>query len=206
MNEEDETVARTDRLDADAFAHPKVLIGRNRLKARVAEMGAEISAEYANRHLTVIAVSNGAILFVADLVRQIDLPMQLDSITAYSYSGTESIGEVRLFSNLKLDIAGRDVLLVDDILDTGRTLSRIVEFLNSLKPADVKTCVLLDKPSRRVVEIEADYVGFEVPDVFVVGYGLDYNEYYRNLPYVATLASLSSGPSDFGKRGGKSTG
>jgi hypoxanthine phosphoribosyltransferase len=165
----------------------ETLIDQESLKNKVAEMGAEITARFADRRLTVIAVSNGAILFVADLIRSINLPMQLDSVTAYSYSGTESSGDVKLFSNLKLDIAGRSVLLVDDILDTGGTLTRIVEFLHTLNPAGIETCVLLDKPARRVVDIEADYVGFEVPDVFVVGYGLDYNEYYRNLPYVAVI-------------------
>lgn len=165
----------------------EILISPEDLREKVAEMGTEITAKFAKRRLTVIAVSNGAILFVADLVRSIDLPMQLDSITARSYSGIESSGDVEILSDLKLDIAGRSVLLVDDILDTGRTLTRIVDFLKTLKPSGIETCVLLDKPSRRVVDIEADYVGFEVPDVFVVGYGLDYNEYYRNLPYVAVM-------------------
>lgn len=163
------------------------LIDKVRLRDKVAEMGARITAEFEDRRLTVIAVSNGAILFVADLIRNIDIPMQLDSITAYSYSGTKSAGDVKIFSDLKLDIIGRNVLLVDDILDTGRTLTKIVEFLKTFNPTTVETCVLLDKPSRRVVDIKADYVGFEVPDVFVVGYGLDYNEYYRNLPYVAVI-------------------
>ncbi|NOY75681.1 MAG: hypoxanthine phosphoribosyltransferase [Kiritimatiellaeota bacterium] len=174
-------------LKPHALGATKALIDQNKLKSRVVEMGAEITANFADRRLTVIAVSNGAILFVADLVRSIDLPMQLDSITAYSYSGTKSSGDVKIFSDLKLDITGRSVLLVDDILDTGRTLSKIVEFLKTLEPSGVETCVLLDKPSRRVVDIKADYIGFEVPDVFVVGYGLDYNEYYRNLPYVAVI-------------------
>ena len=165
----------------------ETLIDETSLKKRVAAMGSRITADFAERHLTVIAISNGAILFVADLIRSIDLPMQLDSVTARSYSGVESSGDVKLFSDLKLDIAGRSVLLVDDILDTGRTLSKTVDFLKTLAPASVETCVLLDKPSRRVVDMEADYVGFEVPDVFVVGYGLDYNEYYRNLPYVGVL-------------------
>lgn len=169
---------------------PEVLINEQFLKKRVRELGREITEFYRERHLSVIAVSNGATLFVADLIRQIDLPMHLDTIMAYSYDGTESKGEVKLFSNLKLDITDRNVLLVDDILDTGRTLSKIVSFLQTLKPASVKTCVLLDKPDRRVVEIKADYVGFTVPNVFVVGYGLDYNEYYRNLPYVGKLVDV----------------
>jgi hypoxanthine phosphoribosyltransferase len=166
---------------------PKILIEENTLHKRITELGREISEFYIDRHLTVIAVSNGATIFVADLIRQIDIPMQLDSITAYSYVGTESQGKVKLLSDLKLDIEGRDVLLVDDILDTGRTLRKITDFLHTQNPASVKTCVLLDKPDRRVIDIGADYIGFTVPDVFVVGYGLDYNEYYRNLPYVGKL-------------------
>ena len=166
---------------------PEVLIDQKSLKARLEALGKELSEAYRDQHLTVIAVSNGATIFVADLIREIDLPMQLDTITAYSYAGTESKGEVTLLSKLKLDIKGRNVLLVDDILDTGRTMTKIIEFLQSQNPDTIETCVLLDKPARRVVEIEADYVGFEVSDVFVVGYGLDYNEYYRNLPYVGKL-------------------
>ena len=184
--EREKSTTRATRGNGD-IKRIKPLIDQERLKSRVTEMGAEITKRYADRHLTVIAVSNGAILFVADLVRGIDLPMQLDSITAYSYSGTESSGEVKVFSDLKLDIEGRHVMVVDDILDTGRTLTKIVDFLKTLNPARVETCVLLDKPSRRVVDIKADHVGFEVPDLFVVGYGLDYNEYYRNLPYVAVI-------------------
>lgn len=167
--------------------HPEVLIDEQKLKQRVQEMGCELSKAYIDRHLTVVAVSNGATLFVADLIRQLDIPMQLDTITAYSYKGAESTGDVVFFSKLKLDIKGRDVLLVDDILDTGRTMQKIIDYLQTLKPATVSSCALLDKPARRIVQIDADYVGFEVDDVFVVGYGLDYNEYYRNLPYVGIL-------------------
>ncbi len=166
---------------------PKKLIDEEALQNRINKMGKELTEAFSKRHLTVIAISNGATIFVADLIRQIDLPMQLDSITAYSYTGTESSGKVKMLSKLKLEIKDRNVLLVDDILDTGRTMKKIVDFLHTLKPASVETCVLLDKPSRRLIEIEADYVGFEVPDLFVVGYGLDYNEYYRNLPYVGEL-------------------
>jgi hypoxanthine phosphoribosyltransferase len=166
---------------------PEILIDNKTLHSRITEMGKKLTEVYSERNLTVIAISNGATIFVADLIREIDLPMQLDSITAYSYEGTESRGEVTMLSKLKLDIKGRDILLVDDILDTGNTMTNIVKFLHTLNPNSVETCVLLDKPTRRVIQIEADYVGFEVPDVFVVGYGLDYNEYYRNLPYVGKL-------------------
>jgi len=170
---------------------PEILIKESILVHRVAELGQEISEFYHNCNFTVISVSNGATLFVADLLRQIDIPLHLDTIMAHSYKGTESAGEVKMLPDLKLDITGRDVLVVDDILDTGRTISKIVEFLKTQKPKSVKICVMLDKPSRRVIEIQADYVGFTVPDVFVVGYGMDYNEYYRNLPYVGTLSENS---------------
>jgi len=167
---------------------PKVLIEEKALQKRIVELGRELSEFYTDRHLTVISVSNGATIFVADLIRQFTIPMQLDSIRAYSYNDTESLGEVKLLSDVKLEVDGRDVLVVDDILDTGRTMRKIVDSLCSRTPASIKTCVLLDKPARRVIDINADYVGFTVPDVFVVGYGLDYNEYYRNLPYVGELA------------------
>ena len=166
---------------------PEILIDQKTLQRRINEMGKKITEVYKNKHLIVISVSNGATIFVADLIRKIDLPMQLDSISASSYEGTESRGKVDIFSRLKLDIKGHNILLVDDILDTGRTMMKIVEFLHSMNPESVETCVLLDKPARRVVKVEADYYGFEVPDVFVVGYGLDHNEYYRNLSYVGQL-------------------
>jgi len=174
-------------MDKSYCTPPKVLIDQKRLQVRIEEMGKEITEAYINRRLTVIGVSNGATVFVADLIRKIDLPMQLDTITAFSYAGTESKGDVTILSQLKLDIKGRDILLVDDILDTGLTMSEIVKFLRSMKAKSVETCVLLDKPVRRNIHIEADYVGFQVPDLFVVGYGLDYNEYYRNLPYIGEL-------------------
>ncbi len=166
---------------------PQIIINEKKIKNRIRQLGEELTEAFRNKNLTVIAISNGATIFVADLIRQIDLPMQLDSITAYSYEGTESSGKVKMLSRLKLEIKGRNVLLVDDILDTGRTISDITAFLKTLAPESVETCVLLDKPARRVVKIEADYVGFKIEDLFVVGYGLDYNEYYRNLPFIGKL-------------------
>ena len=167
---------------------PETVIDEDTLLKRISEMGEEIANTFRGTPLTVISISNGATVFTADLIRRIDIPLQLDSITAYSYAGTESSGKVKMLSSLKLDIADRNVLLVDDILDTGRTMKHIIDFLKTLGPESVKTCVLLDKPSRRVIPVEADFRGFEVPDLFVVGYGLDYNEYYRNLPYVGTVS------------------
>ena len=167
---------------------PEVLIDEASVALRVACLGEELTEFFRGRKLSVVAISNGAMVFVADLIRHIKLPLQLDSISAHSYRGTESSGSVTVLSRLKLSMEGRDILLVDDILDTGRTLKEITSFLETLNPSSVSTCVLLDKPSRRAVEIEADYKGFTVDDVFVVGYGLDFEEYYRNLPYIGRLA------------------
>lgn len=168
---------------------PDIAIDQSTIKRRIVELGIELSSYYSEKNPIIIAVSNGATIFVADLIRELNFPLQLDSIRASSYFGKESQGVVELHTALKLNIKDREVLVVDDILDTGRTMTKIIEFLHSEEVRCVRTCVLLDKPERRVVDIKADYVGFVIPDYFVVGYGLDYNEYYRNLPYVGTLAN-----------------
>jgi hypoxanthine phosphoribosyltransferase len=135
----------------------------------------------------VVALLSGTIMFLADLMRHLNLPLRLDFMGVSSYgAGTES-GELVITKELRLDVRGRDVLLVDDILDTGKTLSRVVPILRALKPRRIKTCVLLNKAARRVEKIQADYVGFEIPDYFVIGYGLDYAERYRQLPFVGVL-------------------
>lgn len=171
---------------------PSELIGEDEIRRKVAELGAAISKKYLEERLAVIAISNGAIPFVADLIRAITIPMRVDTVSAQSYVGDQSSGDVAIDDQLKIDIQDARALVVDDILDTGRTLSKIVERLRARhQPLDVKTCVLLDKPSRRVVDIKADYVGFVIPDKFVVGYGLDYDEYYRNLPYIGVLDDQS---------------
>jgi hypoxanthine phosphoribosyltransferase len=137
--------------------------------------------------MVVVSLLNGTVMFLADLIRYLSLPLRLDFIGVSSYgAGTES-GELVFTKELRLDMRDRDVLLVDDILDTGKTMSRVLPKLRVLKPRRIKVCVLLDKPSRRVENVVADYVGFEIPDVFVVGYGLDYAERYRNLPFVGVL-------------------
>lgn len=167
---------------------PEVLISESRIRRRVAALGRKISSDYAGKDLTVIFISSGAVVFAADLIRNIKLPMHIDCIRASSYaSGMKSSGRVKLTSGFKVDIRGRHVLLVDDILDSGRTLGRIIRFLKKYRPADIRTCVLLDKAARREIPLETDYAGFAIPDVFVYGYGLDYREYCRNLPYVAYL-------------------
>src|SRR5215472_7846526 len=165
----------------------RILITEDEIARRIAAMSQEIQRDFTERELVVVSLLNGTVMFLADLIRHLSLPLRLDFIGVSSYgSGTES-GELVFTKELRLDVRGRDVLLVDDILDTGKTLSRVVPKLQALKPHRIRTCVLLDKPARRTHEVEADYVGFEIPDVFVVGYGLDFAERYRNLPFVGVL-------------------
>ena len=164
-----------------------VLITDRQLARRVRSLARAIERDYRGREMVVVSLLNGTVLFLADLIRHLSLPLRLDFLGVSSYgAGTES-GELVFTKELRLDVRGRDVLLVDDILDTGKTLSRVLPKLRALKPRRIKVCVLLDKPSRRVEHVTADYVGFEIPDVFVVGYGLDYAEKYRNLPFVGVL-------------------
>ncbi len=165
----------------------RVLITDGQLARRIRSLARAIERDFRGREVVVVALLNGTVLFLADLIRHLSFPLRLDFIGVSSYgAGTES-GELVFTKELRLDVRGRDVLLVDDILDTGKTLSRVIPKLRALKPRRIKVCVLLDKPARRVAKVVADYVGFEIPDVFVVGYGLDYAEKYRNLPFVGVL-------------------
>lgn len=165
----------------------RVLISRPQIARRIRELSREIERDFAGRELAVVAVLNGTVMFLADLIRNLSLPLRLDFIGVSSYGlGTES-GELVFTKELRLDVRGRDVLLVDDILDTGKTLSRVVAKVLELKPQRIKTCVLLEKAARRTEEVQADYIGFSIPDLFVVGYGLDFAERYRNLPFVGVL-------------------
>jgi hypoxanthine phosphoribosyltransferase len=165
----------------------RVLITDTQLARRIRALARAIERDFRGRELVVVSLLSGTVLFLADLIRHLSLPLRLDFMGVSSYgAGTES-GELVFTKELRLDVRGRDVLLVDDILDTGKTLSRVIPKLRVLKPRRIKVCVLLDKPSRRVQKVAADYVGFEIPDVFVVGYGLDYAEKYRNLPFVGVL-------------------
>jgi hypoxanthine phosphoribosyltransferase len=164
-----------------------VLISQERLARRVGSVATLIEKDFAGRDLVIVALLNGTVVFLADLLRRLSMPLRLDFIGVSSYgSGTES-AELVFTKELRLDVSGRDVLLVDDILDTGKTLFRVRDKLRKLGPRQIKICVLLDKPSRRVEQITADYVGFTIPNHFVVGYGLDYAERYRNLPFVGVL-------------------
>jgi hypoxanthine phosphoribosyltransferase len=164
-----------------------VLITETQIAHRIKLMSREIARDFAGREMVVVSLLNGTVMFLADLIRNLSLPLRLDFIGVSSYGvGTES-GELVFTKELRLDVRGRDVLLVDDILDTGKTLYRVLEKLRALKPRRIKTCVLLDKAARRAESVEADYVGFDIPDFFVVGYGLDFAERYRNLPFVGVL-------------------
>ena len=165
----------------------RVLITDGQIAQRIRGMSRDIVRDFAGREMVVVSLLNGTVLFLADLIRNLALPLRLDFIGVSSYgAGTES-GELVFTKELRLDVRGRDVLLVDDILDTGKTLYRVLGKLRALKPRRIKTCVLLNKAARRVEAVKADYVGFEIPDFFVVGYGLDFAERYRNLPFVGVL-------------------
>ena len=164
------------------------LLGADVLAARIHELGAEISRDYAGRDLLLVCVLKGAIFFLADLMRAIDLPLELDFMAISSYgAATDTSGVVRILKDLDASIAGRDVLIVEDIIDSGLTLSYLARTLEARRPASLEICALLTKPSRRQMEVPVRYVGFEIPDRFVIGYGLDYAERYRNLPYVGVL-------------------
>ena len=164
-----------------------ILITEADLAERVKSLAQQIERDYTGKEMVIVSLLNGTVMFLADLIRNISLPLRLDFIGVSSYgAGTES-GDLVFTKELRLDVHGRDVLLVDDILDTGRTIARVLAKLRKLKPHEIKTCVLLDKPERRVEKVEADYVGFTIPNKFVVGYGLDYAERYRNLPFVGVL-------------------
>lgn len=173
-----------------------VLVSEKDIKKRVKKLGAEIAAAYGDEEITVVSIINGAILFTADLLREIPNPVRLDCIRISSYrNDTKSVGQPKLLQSLTLDISNRHVLLIDDILDTGKTFSAVAAMLQKLTPASLRTCVLLDKRGRREVEFEADFVGFQIPDKFVVGYGLDFAERYRNLPCIGVLkADLQNPP------------
>jgi hypoxanthine phosphoribosyltransferase len=179
-------MSRTVDLHADIGG---VLLTEDDIRTKTAELGRQISADYAGRPLTLVSVLKGSLPFMADLMRQIDLPLRIDLMEVSSYGGTttETSGLVRIIKDLSASISGEDVLLVEDIIDTGLTLNYLVRYLRGKGPASLKICTLLDKPARRLVDIPVDYRGFEIPDQFVVGYGLDYGERYRNLRFVGVL-------------------
>jgi hypoxanthine phosphoribosyltransferase len=167
----------------------EILVQPDDLKQKVRDLGAQVSVDYADRDLLLVCVLKGAVFFLADLMRHIDIPCEVDFMAVSSYgSETDSSGVVRILKDLDRPIAGRDVLIVEDIVDSGLTLQYLMRNLGAREPASLEVCALLTKPDRRKVELPTRYVGFEIPDKFVIGYGLDAAERYRNLPYVAALA------------------
>ena len=170
----------------------RILISRDEIAARVAELGEAIGRDYAGRAPLLVGVLKGAVVFTADLLRAIPLPAAMDFMAVSSYgSGTRSSGVVRLTADLSVSIEGRDVIIVEDVIDSGRTISYLRRNLATRHPRSLSLCVLLDKVSRREVDVEVDYVGFVIPDEFVVGYGLDYDGWHRNLPDLAALEAVA---------------
>lgn len=162
------------------------------IREKVAELGKQIENDYKGEEILVVGILKGANMFTCDLIRQIDLDVKIDFMSVSSYgSGTESSGTVRILKDLDTDIKGRNVLIVEDIIDSGRTLSNLVKELQIREPKSLKLCTLLDKPSRRVVDVDVEYVGFEIEDKFIVGYGIDYAEKYRNLPYIGIVEDVA---------------
>jgi hypoxanthine phosphoribosyltransferase len=166
----------------------EVLIDRDALQRRIRELGEEISTDYAGRDLLLVGVLKGAVFFMADLMRNLTIPCEIDFMAISSYGdSTDSSGVVRILKDLDINIEGRDVLVVEDIIDSGLTLSYLMRNLEAREPASLEICALLTKPDRREIEVPVRYVGFEIPNRFVIGYGLDFAERYRNLPYVGVL-------------------
>lgn len=175
-----------------------VLVTEEAIARRTRELGEEIAADYpAEEEMVVIAIINGAILFTADLMRQIDRPLLLDCIRVSSYRDRTDPGSLKVLDHIQLDVEGRPVLVIDDIYDTGRTLAHVHEQIGTLRPSLLKTCVLLEKIGRQEADYRPDYVGFEIPDKFVVGYGLDFAERYRNLPCIGTLRAELQNPPEW---------
>ncbi|MBQ9250039.1 MAG: hypoxanthine phosphoribosyltransferase [Oscillospiraceae bacterium] len=165
----------------------RVLVTQEELERHVARIGAQISTDYAGKDPIFVGVLKGCFIFMADLMRHVTINCSMDFMAVSSYSGTNSTGAVKINKDLSEDIGGRHIILVEDILDSGVTLNYLKNYLQVRKPASIAVATLMDKPARRKADIYADYSGFEVPDAFVVGYGLDYNERYRNLPYIGVL-------------------
>jgi hypoxanthine phosphoribosyltransferase len=167
----------------------EVLVSEEQIREKVAELGSRLSADYAGRELTLVSVLKGSLPFMADLMRAMRIPLRIDLMEVSSYGGatTETSGLVRILKDLSASIEGRDVIIVEDIIDTGLTLNYLLRYLRGKNPRSLHICALLDKPARRLVDIDIAYRGFTIPDRFVVGYGLDYGELYRNLPYIGVL-------------------
>lgn len=169
----------------------KVLVPEEQVNQRIEELGKKISEDYAGKHVHLICVLKGGVFFMCELAKRITVPVSMDFMSVSSYGdGTKSSGVVRIAKDLDETLEGKDVLVIEDIIDSGRTLSYLLEVLSKRNPASMKLCTLLDKPDRRTHEVHVDYVGFNIPDEFVVGYGLDYAQKYRNLPYIGVVEGV----------------
>ena len=163
----------------------RMLFSREDISQRVKELGEIISKDYEGKNLLVVSLLRGSFIFTSDLVREISIPVEVDFMTTSSYGYSEvSMGEVDIVHDIRTSVDGKDILIVDDIMDSGYTLEKVKEFLEKKNPNSVKICVMLDKPSRRKVELSPNYAGYEIPDLFIVGYGLNYGDHYRNIPYI----------------------
>lgn len=166
----------------------RVLLSEAEIAAKVKELGDKLTEEYRGKELLVVGILKGSNVFMSDLIRQINIPLKIDFMMVSSYgNATESTGVVKIIKDIEQSISGKHLLIVEDIIDSGLTLKYLTEMLETRKPASIKLCTLLDKPARRKENVDVDYVGFEMPDEFLVGYGIDYAEYYRNLPYIGVL-------------------
>lgn len=165
----------------------KILITEQEIRERIKILGVEISRDYIDKNPVLVTVLRGAIVFLCDLIREVSVPVTLDFLSITSYSGQVHTGVVRITKDLSESIENRHVILVEDIIDTGLTLNYIVKTLKARKPLDIRVCALLNKKVRRIIDIPIEYCGFEIPDEFVVGYGMDYNQQYRNLPFICVL-------------------
>ncbi len=169
----------------------KTLISEADIKKRISELGLKISKDYEGKSVCVICVLKGGVMFMVDLAKEITVPVTMDFMAVSSYgTETSSSGVVKIVKDLDENIEGKDVIVVEDIIDSGRTLSYLIQILNDRRPKSLKICTLLDKPERRVVDVDVAYIGFSIPDAFVVGYGLDYQQLYRNLPYIAVVEGV----------------
>ncbi len=165
----------------------KTLLTREEVEKRIKELAKEIEKDYCGKDLLVIGLLKGSIMFMSDFIKEMDFPVMIDFMSVSSYSGTTSTGVINVLKDTDISVKDKDVLIVEDIIDTGLTLSHVKKLLEDRGAKSLKICTLLDKPSRRTVEMKGDYVGFEIPDEFVVGYGLDYDQHHRNLPYVGIV-------------------
>lgn len=164
-----------------------ILINKSKLEKRIEEMGRQIAKDYEGKELVLVGILKGSVIFMAELAKNIKKSVALDFMDVSSYEGTESTGKIKINKDIRDTIEGKDVIIVEDIIDTGRTLTYVKEYLAQKNPNSIKIATMLSKPSRRVLELKVDYIGFAIDDKFVVGYGLDYNEQYRNLPYIGYI-------------------